>query len=52
MKKLAAIILAILMLCSVYGAMASEPSFYHTIKEALETQKELRKEVFYQIVEE
>lgn len=40
MKKLAAIILAILMLCSVYGAMASEPSFYHTIKEALDASEE------------
>ena len=35
MKKFAAFILVILMLCSVYGVMASEPSFYHTIREAL-----------------
>ena len=35
MKKLAAFILVMLMLCSVYGVMASEPSFYHTIREAL-----------------
>ena len=35
MKKFAAFILVMLMLCSVYGVMASEPSFYHTIREAL-----------------
>ena len=36
MKKFAAFILVMLMLCSVYGVMASEPSFYHTIREALD----------------
>ena len=40
MKKFAAIILAVLMLCSVYGVMASEPHFYHTIREAVDASEE------------
>ena len=36
MKKLAAIILAILMLFQVYGVMASKSSCYYTIREALD----------------
>lgn len=36
MKKIAAIILAILMMSSVYGVMASEGPLFHTIKEALD----------------
>ena len=35
MKKLAAVILAILMLCPVCSVMASEAPLFHTIKEAL-----------------
>ena len=37
MKKLAALILAILMFCTVYGVMASEDPYFHTIREALDT---------------
>ena len=36
MKKLAALVLAILMFCSVYGVMASEDPYFHTIREALD----------------
>ena len=36
MKKLAALVLAILMFCSVYGVMASEDPYFHTIRGALE----------------
>ena len=36
MKKLAALVLAILMFCSVYGVMASEGPYFHTIREALD----------------
>ena len=37
MKKIAAVILAILMLCPVCSVMASEPQAFHTIREALDT---------------
>lgn len=36
MKKLAALVLAILMFCSVYGVMASEDPYFHTIRAALD----------------
>ena len=37
MKKLAVLILAILMFCSAYGVMASGDPYFHTIREALDT---------------